>query len=184
MFSGPSSVNLPRQLRRLASIAITTIATLGFAGQALATCYSAKEAAAEQAIRLHSELMVVGLTCAAQFNDPALFVRYAKFTNQHRADIVAHEEAMIGYFAKHAEGNAKRRFDHWRTSIANAVSTRAAYSSAEIYCSNKGEMLEALEGAPQFNSKPLKAILTTAPEAAVTSRPLCTQEAVASSTAE
>lgn len=180
MFSSPRLL----KCRRAVAIAVTAFVTLGFSGQALASCYSAKEAAAEQAIRLHSELMVVGLTCAAQFNDPALFVRYAQFTNAHRSDIVAHEQAMIGYFAKTAEGNAKRRFDHWRTSIANAVSTRAALSSAQVYCGNKADMMAALESATAFGPQPVQAILATAPQAAVTSRPLCTQEAVALGTAE
>jgi hypothetical protein len=119
-----------RRCTSLFKAVMAGVAALGFSSQALASCYTPKEAAAEQAIRAHSELMVVGLTCASYFNEPLLFNRYAIFTNQHLQDIQAHEKVMIDYFAKTAEGNPKRRFDHWRTSIANAVSTRAALSSA------------------------------------------------------
>ncbi|MEM6902890.1 MAG: hypothetical protein AAF556_06605 [Pseudomonadota bacterium] len=181
MFFGPLGSS---RRRRLASVFITSVAIFGFAGQALAACYTPREASAERAIRIHSELMVVGLTCAMHFDDPGLFVRYAKFTNQHRADIVAHEQAMIGYFAKTAEGNPKRRFDHWRTSIANAVSTRAALSSASIYCGSKGDMMTALEAAERFHGQAVQTIIATAPVADVTSRPMCTQDAVALGTAE
>jgi hypothetical protein len=170
--------------RHLFRSLIAGLISIGFTQSAIASCYSPKEAAAERAIRIHSELMVVGLTCAAQFDDPALFVRYADFTNKHSGDIRAHESTMIGYFAKTAEGDPKRRFDHWRTSIANSVSTRAALSSAQIYCGSKQEMVNALGVVSGFGHQKVSAMLDYAPEASVISRPMCAQDAVALSTVD
>ena len=168
-----------RQAGRVLRVMVAGFATLAFSSQAIAGCYTQREAAAEQAIRVHSEMMVVGLTCATYFNEPALFARYATFTNKHQQDIQAHERALINYFAKTAEGDPKRRFDHWRTSIANAVSTRAALSSGPVYCKKKAAMLDAMEGSAQFRANSLSMILASVPEADVISRPMCTQEAIA-----
>ena len=173
--------------RRYASVfkaVVAGVAAFGFSSQALAACYTPKEAAAEQAIRAHSEMMVVGLTCASYFNEPLLFNRYATFTNDHQRDIQAHEQVMINYFAKTAEGNPQRRFDHWRTSIANAISTRAALSSGAVYCGKNEALLTTMEGAASFGSSSLPVILASAPEAAVVSRPICVQDAVAQNTVE
>ena len=170
-----------RRCTSLFKAVVAGVAALGFSSQALASCYTPKEAAAEQAIRAHSELMVVGLTCASYFNEPLLFNRYAIFTNQHLQDIQAHEKVMIDYFAKTAEGNPKRRFDHWRTSIANAVSTRAALSSGSVYCGKKQDLLTTMEGSANFGAGSLPGILASAPEAAVVSRPMCVQDAIAQS---
>ena len=164
--------------------ALAGLLAFGFSGQAIASCYTPREAAAEQAIRAHSELMVVGLTCASYFDEPLLFNRYATFTNQHQGDIQRHEQVMIDYFAKTAEGNPKRRFDHWRTSIANGVSTRAALSSGSVYCGKKQEMLQTMEGSANFGASSLPVILASAPEAAVVSRPMCVQDAIAQSEVE
>lgn len=180
----PKDSSLISGSRRIFRIVAAGLISVAFAHPAFAACYTPKEAAAEQAIRIHSELMVVGLTCAAQFRDPALFARYAAFTNKHSNELRAHESAIIGYFAKTAEGNPKRRFDHWRTSIANSVSTRAALSSAGIYCGDKRELVAALDAASRFDGKRVNAILEYAPEASVISRPMCAQDAVALSTTE
>ncbi|MEO0393817.1 MAG: hypothetical protein AAF213_11335 [Pseudomonadota bacterium] len=185
----PTTSHQPHQssrgvLAQATSLCVTTIAVIGFSGQALAACYTPKEANAEQAIRAHSEMMVVGLTCATYFNEPTLFNRYATFTNTHRQAIQGYEETMISYFRKTAEGNPKRRFDHWRTSIANAVSTRAALSSGPVYCQKKAGMLDAMAQANDFNANGLSVILASAPEAVVVSRPMCVQDAIASSGSE
>jgi hypothetical protein len=151
-------------------------------GAAQAACYSPKEAAAEQAIRLHSEVMVVGLSCAVAMGDANLFAKYVDFTSRNAPDLRQHEQAMINFFAHHGEGNAKRRFDNWRTSIANAVSTRAALTSTQLYCNEKRDLMTATDASYAFGAEAVNAMLVTAPEAAITSLPLCNQGAVALST--
>ena len=48
-------------------------------------CYSKQEAEAEQGIRIHSELMVIGLNCQhmASANGNNLYLEHRKFTQKH-----------------------------------------------------------------------------------------------------
>ena len=64
--SDKASLPTVRKLRRLAA-AVTTACVLATSTSAWAkpACYSAAEYDAEQAVRLHTELMVIGLTCNA-----------------------------------------------------------------------------------------------------------------------
>ena len=58
---------------------------VGFGGYAEAAgCYSAVESEAEQGIRIHSELMVIGLNCAhmADADGNNLYVQHSKFTKK------------------------------------------------------------------------------------------------------
>ena len=52
---------------------------------AAASCYTMEEAEAEQGIRIHSELMVIGLNCQhMKFSDGTnLYLEYREFTKEH-----------------------------------------------------------------------------------------------------
>ncbi|ACI98268.1 hypothetical protein [Rhodospirillum centenum] len=131
---------MPR-LRRLAALA-TAVALAGGSvfvsgsAHAKAPCYTQAEFEAEQAIRLHTELMVVGLTCGemSQAGGPSLFAQYKQFTLQHRNDIVSWEKALIGHFKRSRGGNATREFDSFRTRLANETSQRAIALSNPVFC--------------------------------------------------
>lgn len=127
-------------LRAVAAVA--TIATLA-ATPALAApppskgpCYSVAEFEAEQGIRLHTELMVVGLTC--QYMDvkgeASLFNQYKLFTLKHQARIQAWEKTLVDYYKRTAKGNPTRNFDTFRTRLANETSQRAIALSTPVFC--------------------------------------------------
>lgn len=126
---------MPR-LRRLAALAATLALVSGPALAAKAPCYTQAEFEAEQAIRLHTELMVVGLTCgeASQAGGPSLFAQYKEFTLHHRDQIVQWEKALIGHFKRFKGGNATREFDSFRTRLANETSQRAIALSNPVFC--------------------------------------------------
>ena len=54
---------------------VLMLATPAFAGG----CYTAREVEAEQAIRIHSELMVIGLTCIKMPGGMAMSVRMSAY---------------------------------------------------------------------------------------------------------
>lgn len=100
-------------------------------------CYSAKEAEAEQGIRIHSELMVIGLNC--QHMTPRgrvnFYQQYREITNRHADLFSGYESTLINYYNGHG-GNAERKIHDLRTSFANKISTDAAKMRPDIFCSN------------------------------------------------
>lgn len=101
-----------------------------------AACYSEAEHAAEQLIRMHTEMMVVGLTCQQVMPDKKPFNLYQDFTIKNRALVSNSEAALINHFRKHSSGNPTRQFDMYRTELANEISRRAAVIGTGGYCAN------------------------------------------------
>lgn len=99
-------------------------------------CYTVPEFAAEQGIRLHTELMVIGLTCQ-QMDVPgqmSLFNQYKQFTLKHQARIQEWEKSLVGYYKRTSKGNATRSFDSFRTRLANETSQRAIALTTPVFC--------------------------------------------------
>lgn len=94
-------------------------------------CYTAKEAEAEQAIRIHSELMVIGLNC--QHMTPAgwtnFYAQYRQITNQHKALLSSYEKTLIK-----ANGGSERKIHDMRTNFANQTSTDSARMRPDVFC--------------------------------------------------
>lgn len=99
-------------------------------------CYSQSEAEAEQGIRIHSELMVIGLNC--QHMTPRgwknFYQQYREIT-QANADLFAnYESTLINYFSREGESNPEGRLHDLRTKMANKVSDDAAKMRPDIFC--------------------------------------------------
>lgn len=100
-------------------------------------CYSNKEAEAEQGIRIHSELMVIGLNC--QHMTPRgwknFYQEYREITERNKTLFSGYEETLINYYSNNGAGsNAERKLHDMRTSFANKVSTDAAQMRPDIFC--------------------------------------------------
>lgn len=99
------------------------------------SCYSAKEAEAEQAIRIHSELMVIGLNC--QHMTPKgwknFYQEYREITSRHQPLITQYENTLISYNSRNG-GNAERKMHDMRTAFANKTSTDAAKMRPDVFC--------------------------------------------------
>lgn len=119
----------------MASLLVAT-PVLAAAPASKGPCYTVPEFAAEQGIRLHTELMVIGLTC--QHMDVAgqmsLFNQYKQFTLKHQTRIQEWEKSLAGYFKRTAKGNATRNFDSFRTRLANETSQRAIALTTPVFC--------------------------------------------------
>lgn len=97
-------------------------------------CYNRSEHAAEQLIRMHTEMMIAGLTCKDVVPEKAPFAKYQEFTVKNRPTISKAEGELMGHFRRTAKGNATNKFDTYRTEVANEVSRRASIIGTENYC--------------------------------------------------
>ncbi len=118
-------------------IGLSFIAVILMSTQALAaSCYSAKEAEAEQGIRIHSELMVIGLNC--QHMTPRgwknFYQEYREITNRHKSLFSGYEQTLIEFYSRNGSGSAERKIHDMRTAFSNKVSTDSAQMRPDIFC--------------------------------------------------
>jgi hypothetical protein len=132
-----------RKLRRIVT-AITTACVLVASTSAWAkpACYSQAEYDAEQAVRLHTELMVIGLTCNSIEADRKLFVKYQEFTTKHRASLMNWEKVLIGHFRETDKSNPTRKFDDFRTIVANEIAQRSALMTPPVFCQSHSDLVD------------------------------------------
>lgn len=106
--------------------------------QAAPACYTNTEAVAEQAIRIHSELMVIGLNC--QHMTPAghknLYQSYREFTAQHSSLFASYENTLLGYFSRTGVKNPESSLNAMRTQFANKISLDAAKMRPDLFCNH------------------------------------------------
>lgn len=102
-----------------------------------ASCYSPAEAEAEQGIRIHSELMVIGLNCThmgakAGIN---LYGQYRQFTADHGDLFAAYEKILLKHFRETGSANPEADMNALRTRYANKISKDSAGMRPDIFCS-------------------------------------------------
>lgn len=142
-------------------------------GPATPACYNRAEYAAEQMMRLHTEMMVVGLTCRTVVPEKKPFDLYQDFSIKNRALLSNSEASLIAFYKRSGGGNATRQFDMFRTELANEISRRAATIGIPQYCAN---FVDRSAAAKDLTPEDLR-ILTTDEKGAglmhLASRPLC-----------
>lgn len=134
MLPSPSVRTAGAARRLLGALLAAAVAVAAAPAAAAPACYSPSEFEAEQAIRLHTELMVVGLTC--QRLDPAkdAFGSYQKFTTKHRRALMEYESRLLSHFKRVEKGGGEKSFHAFRTEVANEVAQRAALMLPASYC--------------------------------------------------
>jgi hypothetical protein len=100
------------------------------------SCYSMKEAEAEQGIRIHSELMVIGLNCQHLWpkNQKNLYLQYKEFTNEHSGLFSGYENTLIRFYRKAGKGSPEKALHELRTDFANKISKDAAVMRPDAFC--------------------------------------------------
>ena len=115
---------------------LMTVFLVAFAAlPAKAACYSQAQAEAEQGLRIHSELMVLGLNCMGIMKDPTLYSRYQRFTKQNHSLIDGWERTMIAHLG------SEKAFHDFRTQIANKVAADAARMRPDVFCHNNASRM-------------------------------------------
>lgn len=120
---------------------------LPFSGaRAAGVCYTPAEAEAEQGIRIHSELMVIGLNCQnMKFTDGTdLYAKYRAFTAA-RANLFAdYETRLMDYFRRTGDGNPEASLNALRTNFANRISLDATKMQPHVFCNSyAGRIIKA-----------------------------------------
>lgn len=142
-------------------------------GPATPACYNRAEYAAEQMMRLHTEMMIVGLTCRTVVPDKKPFDLYQDFSVKNRAMLSNSEASLISFYKRSGGGNATRQFDMFRTELANEISRRAATIGIPQYCAN---FVDRSVAAKDLTSDDLRTLTTDEKGAGLmhlASRPLC-----------
>ena len=115
--------------------------------EAIPSCYTPTEAEAEQGIRIHSELMVIGLNC--QHMTPKgwknFYAQYREITGRNAALISGYENTLVSWFARNGAANPDRAVHDMRTRFANEVSTEAAHMRPDIFCANYAPRLPLVD---------------------------------------
>lgn len=137
-----------------------------------AGCYSPREAEAEQGIRIHSELMVIGLNCAhmADANGNNLYLEHKKFTAKHEDLFATYETILMEYMQKNGSRNAEKSLHKLRTEFANKISNDVAVMRPDIFCKTFSVRIEK---ATKMNRTTLRKWAATPYEEYPVSQPLC-----------
>jgi hypothetical protein len=121
----------------LIAIPLTQAMAAGMAVKSEGACYTKAEAEAEQAIRIHSELMVIGLNCQnSRYNGGGenLYVSYRQFTADHARVISGYETQLIDYYKRTGSKRPEADFNTLRTTIANKIALDAAKMRPDQFC--------------------------------------------------
>ncbi|MDD3287951.1 MAG: hypothetical protein PHX43_02975 [Alphaproteobacteria bacterium] len=101
------------------------------------SCYSASEAEAEHLLRLHSELMVITVTCKQSSIGQDLVAAYTGFTRDNLDALRKAEHTMIEYYKNNYKGNGISHLDKLRTRLGNEFGQHIANSSAPEFCAQR-----------------------------------------------
>lgn len=105
-----------------------------------AACYSMKEVAAEQGVRIHSELMVISLNCQHLSHKRGnLYILYRDFTRKHQALLSQYERNLISFYQRQGLRNPEAKIHNIRTDMANKVSQDIAKMRPDLFCRAYGD---------------------------------------------
>lgn len=139
-------------------------------------CYSRSEHAAEQLMRMHTEMMVIGLTCRTVVPEKKPFDLYQDFSVKNRALLSNSEATLIGFYKK--TGGGVRQFDTYRTELANEISRRAATIGIAQYCQS---FVDRSKAAKDLDADDLRILTSDEKNAGLmhlASKPLCDVQVV------
>ncbi|NCC22118.1 MAG: hypothetical protein EOM26_06610 [Alphaproteobacteria bacterium] len=146
------------------------------AGSAMAdrrpSCYSLREAEAEQGIRIHSELMVIGLNCMHLGQEAGLYQKYQSFTSNYSDLISGYESTLIDYFKRSGHPNPVGSLNLMRTAFANKISSDAARMRPDIFCKR---YIPRVSQAAAMNRQEVKQWASTFFPSHPVSQPICEQ---------
>lgn len=128
---------------RLAWLLFAAVLTL-WTGPAFAraACYAPMQMRAEQLLRLHSELMVITVTCREGSDGQALTPAYTFFTRKNIRILHDAEQTMIAYYKATEKGDPVEKLDRLRTRLGNEAGQKVARVSSPRFCAMYRDMVE------------------------------------------
>jgi hypothetical protein len=107
---------------------------LNFPTLAANQCYTPEELRAEHLLRLHSELMVITVTCHQSSVGEDLVPKYTGFTKTNIGMLHNAEQTMVHFYKTHFSGDGVERLDTLRTKLGNEYGQKIADQSAPVFC--------------------------------------------------
>ena len=149
--AGCQTVKTPRQAveqsaANPAAMSFPEVSEFVPSGHPVGSCVTESEMEADQAIRLHAEMMVTGLTCHAHYREPTLFSRYQRFTVDHAERIRESQQTMGDFLGRYGSGASQRLFDAYQTQLANDEARLMSEVTAPTYCQLRRNMFYAAAG--------------------------------------
>ena len=129
----------------LAALLLVTLASPAYAA---GRCYSLDEVNAEKVIRMHSELMVITVTCKQSSTGRDLVRAYTGFTKQNINLIRQSEQTLSKYYAASYGGDGISRLDTLRTKLANEYGQQVADLSAPAFCAQRRDKVISMFDSP------------------------------------
>ncbi len=106
----------------IAILALLTISSTSFAA-----CYTPAQYRAEQALRFHTNLMVIGLYCKRVLQQDT-YATYQTFTSRNQNVIRSNENELVTYFKQAKAVSPEKSLHSMRTDLANKTSLLASKS--------------------------------------------------------
>ena len=129
-----------------AFVVVCVMAVVGSTTAQAKVCYSKFETEAEQGLRIHSELMVIGLTCQKVKGGKDLYHKYKLFTAKHAPLIEEYENSLISFYRRQGHAKPDKSLHKLRTDLGNKISQHAAKLGAYSFCKQfSGRIDKALE---------------------------------------
>lgn len=130
--------------RKGQAVAMALFMIFASGGRAEAACYTSKEVRAEELLRLHSELMVITVTCQTSSDGTPLAPLYAEFTRKNKEQIQYAEAVMHAHYEKAKKNHGIKGVDRLRTQLANAAGQTMADMNAPVFCAKKRDILSQM----------------------------------------
>lgn len=155
----------------LAALISATVFLISASAHA-STCYSASEAEAEQGIRIHSELMNIGLYCdhMGKRAGMSLYGDYRQFTADHGTLFANYESILMAYFKRNGDAKPEASLNTLRTNFANSISKEAAGMRPDVFCSRYAPRIEKAKGMSDMDVRKWAATFTASHPV---SKPIC-----------
>lgn len=124
---------------RFTVLVLAMVLAFSSAAFARGACYMPDQTEAEQGLRIHTELMVIGLNCQHMIHDKGnLYVQYREFTRKNHNLIAGYEQTMIDYYRGQGAANPVGKLHDLRTMLANRIATESARMQPNVFCRTYG----------------------------------------------
>lgn len=118
------------------AVSLTFVLLAAMTGSAFAgrQCYLPAELYSEQVLRLHSELMVIAVTCRQSSSGHDLVRAYTAFTHDNINILRDAEQTMIRYYKDRFNDDGISHLDVLRTQLGNESGQESADDTAPLFC--------------------------------------------------
>ncbi len=141
-------------------------------------CYQTEQQQAEQWLRLHSELMVITVTCRQGADGQDLPASYGSFTKKNLSSLRQAEQTMLAFYKTTGKVDAVSKLDRLRTLLGNEIGQKVADMSAPEFCAiYRNKVVQLSDDNPVTVAQKVAAM----PLSEHAYAPLCSTASVASS---